>query len=136
MVKTLYDCCLQCIAVNLRILNRPGVYLTRAQKEVLLERMCWNDEFTKENLPAISYNLLSDNLNRIHLSYSDKINDDVMKLLFSCKCAPKWLTIHNCKSITSKLKMFASIFYILMLKFKVKGLVILPSCLVKWRHYS
>lgn len=102
MVKTLTDCCLQCIASNLRKLNRPGVYLTRAQKEVLLERMCWKDQFTKENLPAISYNLLSDNLNRIHLSYSDNVNDDVMKLLSSCKCSPKWLTIHSCKTITSE----------------------------------
>jgi len=108
MVKTLFDCCLQCIAINLRILNRPGVNLTRAQKEVLLERMCWKDQLTKENLPAISYYLLSDNLNRIHLSYSDKVNDDVMKLLFSCKCTPKWLTIHNCKAITSKSNSFVS----------------------------
>ena len=112
MVKTLSDCCLQCIATNLRILNRPGVYLTRAQKEILLERMCWNDGFTKENLPAISYNLLSDNLYRINLSYSDKITDDVMKLLFSCKCTPKWLTIHSCKKITSESScMLSSVYF-------------------------
>lgn len=127
MVKSLTDSCLQCIAINLRILNRPGAYLTRAQKEVLLERMCWNDQLTKENLPAISYNLLSDNLNRIHLSYSDSVNDDVMKLLSSCKCTPKWLTIHSCKTITSELSFLKVKWFILCLNFKAKDSIILLS---------
>ena len=103
MVKTLYDCCLQCIANNLRTLNRPGSYLTRTQKEILLERMCWHELLTVQNLRAISYNLLSDELNRIHLSYSEQVNDEVLKMLSSCKCSPKWLTIHKCKAVTSKL---------------------------------
>ncbi|XP_065920253.1 F-box/LRR-repeat protein 20-like isoform X4 [Dysidea avara] len=102
MVKTLYDCCLQCVANNLRALNRPGSYLTRTQKEDLLERMCWHELFTIENLRAISYNLLSDELNRIHMSYSEQVNDELLKLLSSCKCSPKWLTIHKCKAVTSK----------------------------------
>ena len=85
MVKTLYDCCLQCIASNLKTLNRPGDHLTRSQKEKLLELMYWKAKFTKVNSRIIRDSFLADNLNRNCLPC---IDNEVVKLL-----CPNWLTV-------------------------------------------
>ncbi|XP_065920255.1 F-box/LRR-repeat protein 2-like isoform X2 [Dysidea avara] len=64
------------------MLNSPGDHLTHCQKEKLLERMYWKDQFTEDNLQIIRDNLLSDNLNRNCLPCLD---GQVMKLL-----CPNW----------------------------------------------
>jgi len=85
MVKTLYDCCLQCIMSNLKILNRPGDRLTRSQKENLLELMYRKAKFTKVNSQIIRDSLLADNLDRNCLPC---IDNQVVKLF-----CPNWLTV-------------------------------------------
>ena len=102
MVKSLQDFCLACIARNISSYNRLGNFLSLRHKEILLERICWHKLLTKDNTPAILYNLFSHTLQRVNLSYSDQVNDKILNLLGESGCLLTSLTIHNCLQVSDK----------------------------------
>lgn len=102
MVKTLQDCCLACIAKHISSYSRLGSCLSLRHKEVLLERICWHELLTVINTPSIIYHLVSHNLQRVHLSYSDQVNDKMLGLLGDSTCLLHSIVINSCRQVTDK----------------------------------
>lgn len=100
MVKTLQECCLACIARHIASINRLGNYLSLKHKQMLLERMCWHELLTPENLPSVSYHLFSPTLQRINLSHCSQLDDQALDVLAKSGCLPTAVTIQDCPKVT------------------------------------
>ena len=58
--------------------------------------------FVHDLLPAISYHLFSDTLQRVELSHSQQVDDATLDLLATCGCHPVSIVIENCPSVTGQ----------------------------------
>ncbi len=102
MVKTLHDCCLACIARNISSYNRLGSCLSLRHKEILLERICWHNLLTVTSKNSIVYNLISSTLQRVNLSFSEQVNDDILGRLGESGCLLSSLVIQDCPHVSDK----------------------------------
>lgn len=101
-MKKLQDCCLACIARHISSYNRLGSYLSLQHKEVLLERICWHNLLTPSNTPSILYHLFSHTLQRVNLSYSEQVDDQILGLLGQSGCLLSSITVQSCPNVSDK----------------------------------
>ena len=72
------------------------------QLTLLLSRLFAPGLFVHELLPAISYHLFSDTLQRVELSHSQQVDDATLDLLATCGCHPVSIVIRNCSLVTGQ----------------------------------
>ena len=101
-MKSLQDLCLSCIAKNIASYNRLGSYLCTRHKAILLERVCWHNLLQPTDTSFILYHLISHTLQRINLSYSNQVTDNILNLLGQSGCLLTSLTIQCCPNVTDK----------------------------------
>ena len=102
MVKSLVDICHVCLAHNLGSINRVGKFLSRSDKEILLERLCDHDMFTVERLPFITYQLFSPLLSNVAFTYSDQVKDSLLANLAACALKLQSITVKSCSHVTGR----------------------------------
>ncbi len=64
--------------------------------------MCWHKLLLRSNTSSILYHLISHQLQRVNLSYSDQVNDSILSLLGDSGCLLSYLTIQSCPRVTDK----------------------------------
>lgn len=102
-MKSLVDLCLFCVANNLSKIKNVGTFLSRADKEILVERLCDHDMLSADRLPIIKKHLFSPQLQTISLRYNcDQVTDAVLANLASSGCQLRSLTIKSCHKLTGK----------------------------------
>ena len=98
-----------CIADNLGNINRVGEFLSKNDKEVLLQRLCDHDMFTASRLPCITYHLLSSQLRNIDFSYSNQVNDSHLQLLALAGCKLTTFILKCCPLVSGESNEFNSV---------------------------
>jgi hypothetical protein len=88
------------VAQNLSQIRQAQKCLRFRDKEVLIERMCWHQQFTADVLPAVTYHLFSSNLKRVRLEGNSQVTNSLLTQLAKSNCQLTNLKISNCKNVT------------------------------------
>lgn len=102
MSKSLAELCMFCIASNLQNVSRLGTFLSKNDNEVLLELLCDHDMFTGNNMPHITYQLLTSRLENIAFRYSNQVDDTLLQNVALCGCKLKSFTLKECPMVSDK----------------------------------
>lgn len=100
MSKSLAELCMFCIASNLQNVSLLGMFLSKNDNEVLLELLCDHDMFTGNNMPHITYQLLTSRLENIAFRYSNQVDDTLLQNVALCGCKLKSLTLKECPKVS------------------------------------
>ena len=100
MSKSLAELCMFCIASNLQNVSRLGTFLSKNDNEVLLELLCDHDMFTGNNMPHITYQLLTSRLENIAFRYSNQVDDTLLQNVALCGCKLKSFTLKECPVVS------------------------------------
>lgn len=102
MSKSLAELCMFCIANNLQNINRVGTFLSKTDNEVLLELLCDHDMFTANNLPHVTYQLVTPRLENIAFRYSSQVNDALLQSIALSGCKLKSFILKVCRQVSDK----------------------------------
>lgn len=102
MSKSLAELCMFCIANNLQNINRVGTFLSKTDNEVLLELLCDHDMFTANNLPHVTYQLVTPRLENIAFRYSSQVSDALLQSIALSGCKLKSFILKVCRQVSGE----------------------------------